>query len=166
MERTGLDLDELYAEHGADLVAYARRLTGDPHTAEDLAHDAMLRAWHSTNQPTEPDQVRRWLFTITRNLVIDDARSARRRRELPRETLPEQAEADRADAVFDSIVVRDALAGLSPAHREVVVHAYFRHRSVAEIAEELGIAPGTVKSRLHYGLRALRLALLEQGVIR
>jgi RNA polymerase sigma-70 factor (ECF subfamily) len=44
------------------------------------------------------------------------------------------------------------------------VGAYYGGRSVAELATELGIAPGTVKSRLHYGLRALRLALQEKGV--
>jgi RNA polymerase sigma-70 factor (ECF subfamily) len=44
------------------------------------------------------------------------------------------------------------------------VHAYYGGRSVAEIARELDIPEGTVKSRLHYGLRALRLALQERGV--
>jgi RNA polymerase sigma-70 factor (ECF subfamily) len=66
--------------------------------------------------------------------------------------------------VLDSWLVADALVSLSPAHRAVVVGAYYGGRSVAELATELGIAPGTVKSRLHYGLRALRLALQEKGV--
>jgi RNA polymerase sigma-70 factor (ECF subfamily) len=60
--------------------------------------------------------------------------------------------------------VADALVELSPEHRAVVVGAYFRGRSVAELAAEEGIPAGTVKSRLHYALRALRLALQEKGV--
>ena len=51
-------------------------------------------------------------------------------------------------------------------HRAVIVHAYYGGRSTAEIARELGIPEGTVKSRMHYGLRALKLALQEKGVTR
>jgi RNA polymerase sigma-70 factor (ECF subfamily) len=54
-----------------------------------------------------------------------------------------------------------ALLGLSPEHRAVLVECYFRGASVAEAAQRLGIPPGTVKSRTHYALRALRLALEE-----
>lgn len=58
----------------------------------------------------------------------------------------------------------DALADLSAEHRSVVVGAYYRGRSVAELAAELDVPAGTVKSRMHYALRALRLALQEKGV--
>ena len=58
------------------------------------------------------------------------------------------------------------LVALSPEHRVVIVRAYFGGATIAEIAVELGIPEGTVKSRLHYGLRALRLALQEKGVTR
>ena len=64
----------------------------------------------------------------------------------------------------DNRVVTDAIAQLSAEHKAVLVHVYYGGRSIAETAAELGIPPGTVKSRLHYGLRALRLALEEKGV--
>ena len=64
------------------------------------------------------------------------------------------------------MLIEEALASLSVEHRVVVIRAYFGARSIAEIAEELAIPEGTVKSRLHYGLRALRLALQERGVTR
>ena len=48
----------------------------------------------------------------------------------------------------------------------MIVHAYYGGCSIAEVARRLGIPEGTVKSRLHYGLRALRLALQEKGVTR
>jgi len=66
--------------------------------------------------------------------------------------------------VLDRWLIADALAALSPEHREVIAAAYYEGRSVAEIAGILHIPEGTVKSRLHYGLRGLRLALQEKGV--
>ena len=65
---------------------------------------------------------------------------------------------------LDAWLVADALVSLSPEHRAVVVDAYYHGRSVAEMASAHGVPPGTVKSRMHYALRALRLALQEKGV--
>jgi RNA polymerase sigma-70 factor, ECF subfamily len=78
--------------------------------------------------------------------------------------LPERASVDDTDAVLDSWLVTDALAQLSPEHRTVIVYAYYGRRTIPDIAAELGVPSGTVKSRIHYGLRALQLALLEKGV--
>ena len=61
-------------------------------------------------------------------------------------------------------MVADALSQLSEDHRQVLVECYYRGRSVADAAQRLGIPAGTVKSRTHYALRALRLALEEMGV--
>lgn len=58
----------------------------------------------------------------------------------------------------------DALATLTPEHREVIRQAYYGGKDTTSIAAALEIPEGTVKSRLHYGLRALRLALEERGV--
>ena len=66
--------------------------------------------------------------------------------------------------MLDSWLVADALEQLTPEHRAVVVGAYYGGRSVAELAREHQIPEGTVKSRMHYALRALRLALQERGV--
>ncbi len=60
----------------------------------------------------------------------------------------------------------EALSRLSPAHREVLVECFYQGRSVTEASQRLGIPPGTVKSRTHYALRALRMALEEMGVMR
>ena len=61
-------------------------------------------------------------------------------------------------------MVADALASLAPAHREALMHTYYAGRTVTEAAVVLGVPAGTVKSRLFYGLRALKLALEERGV--
>ena len=74
-----------------------------------------------------------------------------------------KGEADRTGEVLDRWLIADALGMLSALHREVITAAYYEGRSVAEIARALQVPEGTVKSRLHYGLRSLRLALQEKG---
>ncbi len=61
-------------------------------------------------------------------------------------------------------MVADALTKLSEEHRAVLLECYYRGLPVAEAARHLGVPEGTVKSRTHYALRALRLALEEMGV--
>ena len=68
-------------------------------------------------------------------------------------------ESDHSEAVVNTMVVLDALDKVSPEHREVLVQLYYRGRSVAEAAKELGVPPGTVKSRSYYALRALRAVM-------
>jgi len=160
-------LRALHDEHAPALWRYVVWLTGDRELAEDVVQETLLRAWR---RPRVLDQsetsARAWLFTVARNLVVDNYRSARSRNELVTDTPPERAEADRTDALLDAWLVTDALAALSAEHREVVVRSYYRGQSTAEIAHALEIPDGTVKSRLHYALRALRLILQEQGVTR
>ena len=72
---------------------------------------------------------------------------------------------DQIDLLLNARAVRDALASLSPEHRGVLVELYYRARSPAEIATELGIPEGTVKSRTYYALRRLRAALEGTGVV-
>lgn len=153
--------------HAAAIRRYVVHLTGDRTGADDVVQETLLRAWRTPAILEQgADGTRSWLFTVARHLVIDEHRSARMRHELTTEELPERAERDRTDAVFEAILVEDALAGLGYEHRAVIVHAYYGGRSIAQIARELAIPEGTVKSRLHYGLRALRLALQEKGVTR
>ncbi len=73
---------------------------------------------------------------------------------------------DEADRAVEAWTVAEALSRLSLAHREVLVECFYQGRSVSEAAQRLGIPPGTVKSRTHYALRALRMALEEMGVMR
>lgn len=160
------DLQDLHRDHAAALWGYVVRLTGDRARAEDVVQETMLRAWKASIAERDAGAARAWLFTVAHNLVVDEVRSARARHEIGTGTLPEQAQHDRVDTMLDRMLVTDALHALSEDHRAVVVRAYYGRQSVAEIAEALDIPSGTVKSRLHYGLRALRLALQERGVTR
>jgi RNA polymerase sigma-70 factor (ECF subfamily) len=155
----------LYAEHAAALWRYAMRLTGDRVQAEDVVQETLLRAWR---RPQILDQrersARAWLFTVARNLVVDEFRSARSRREFGTDSPPEQATPDTTDAALDSWLIADALTQLTPDHRAVLVRAYYQGMSTRQIAEALDIPDGTAKSRLHYALRTMRLTLQEMGV--
>lgn len=158
-------LRALHDDHGHALWRYVVRLTGDDQLAHDVVQETLLRAWKSPRQLLDDSSSpRAWLFTVARNLVIDEQRSARSRREISSGDIPERPTIDDTDSVLDSWLVTDALAQLSSEHRTVIVYSYYGRRSIADIAAELGVPPGTVKSRLHYGLRALQLALLEKGV--
>jgi RNA polymerase sigma-70 factor (ECF subfamily) len=160
-------LRALHDAHGPDLHRFALRLTEDRQLAEDVVQETLLRAWRRPEVLGQDDDVARaWMFTVARNLVIDDRRSARHRREVDTAVVPEGPGGDSTEDVLDVLLIADALAALSADHRAVVVDAYYLGHTVPEIAARLQIPAGTVKSRLHYGLRALRLALQERGVTR
>lgn len=160
-------LRDLHSHHAAALWRYVVSLTRKPADADDIVQETFLRAWrHPRVLRDDPAQVRGWLFTVARNLVIDQARGAYRRHEHPTPDAVEEIAEDRVDRLFDAMLVTDALVSLSEHHREVIVRAYYGGLSTSELADELGVPEGTVKSRLHYGLRALRLAFQERGVAR
>jgi RNA polymerase sigma-70 factor, ECF subfamily len=159
-------LRAIHDEHGSALWSYVVGLTnGDRAQAQDVVQETMLRAWrHPEVLDGARGPVRPWLFTVARHIVVDEWRRHRSDRDVPLELGAEAAEDDRTDAVLDTWIVGDALTRLSPDHRAVLEQCYFQGRSTAEAARVLGVPEGTVKSRAHYALRALRLALQEMGV--
>lgn len=160
-------LTALFELHAGPIRRYVVSITGRGGGADDVVQETLLRAWRTPRiLEQDPATSRAWMMTVARHIVIDEARSARSRHESAVAELPEPAVDDETDRLFDALLIHDALAALSAEHRAVVVAAYYRGRSVAEVASELGIPEGTVKSRMHYGLRALRLALQERGVTR
>ncbi len=158
-------LRALHDEYAHALWAYAVRLTGgDRARAQDVVQETLLRAWRNPKVLDQTDgSARGWLFTVARRIVIDEWRTARGRLEVVTDDPPDHGQPDVTDQTLDRQLLTDALRTLSPEHRAAVLECYYRGASVTEAALALGVPPGTVKSRLHYGLRALRLAMDEIG---
>lgn len=161
------ELKLLYEQHAEALFGYALRLLGgDRHKAEDIVQETLLRCWRKRDldgsRPARP-----WLFKVARNLVIDGYRLRMARPQEAGSTWLEgqTVDSDSIDRMLSSMVVNDAVKALTPAHREVLYETYFAGRTTQEVAAILGIPAGTVKSRLWYAIRALRLALREWDVI-
>jgi RNA polymerase sigma-70 factor (ECF subfamily) len=154
----------LHNEHAHSLLSYVVGLTHDRARAQDIVQETLLRAWRN---PASLERTggsgQGWLFTVAKHIVIDQWRSASRRHEVLTDHVPEQAVQDTAQQTVDRQLVQAALQTLSIEHRQTLIETYFRGASVAEAAQTLGVPPGTVKSRTHYALRALRQAIDEMG---
>jgi RNA polymerase sigma-70 factor (ECF subfamily) len=160
----------LYAEHAVALWSFVVPLVGgDRVRAQDVVQETMLRAWRRPDvlgsaEASGRTSLRPWLFTVARNIVVDEWRRHRTDRDVPLDSGAELAADDATDAVLDTWILGEALTRLSAEHRAVIDHCYYQGRTTADTARVLGIPEGTVKSRAHYALRALRLALQEMGV--
>jgi RNA polymerase sigma-70 factor (ECF subfamily) len=157
---------EMYRQYRVPLMSYVLRLTaGDRQHAEDVVQETMVRAWRQADKLdlTEPSLMP-WLATVARRIVIDDKRRKSARPAETGDEMLENAAADSTEDLLRKVVVAEALQALSAAHREVLNETILRDRTVNEAAEILGIPVGTVKSRVYYALKALRVVLAERGV--
>jgi RNA polymerase sigma-70 factor (ECF subfamily) len=153
-------LRALHDEHARSLLSYVARLTRDRARAEDVVQETFLRAWRNGAVLESADgSGRGWLFTVAKRIVIDQWRSTSRGPEVLTDHVPELTVDDTSQQTADRQVIHAALRTLSLEHRETLFETYFRDAPIAAAAESLGVAPGTVKSRRHYALRALRQAI-------
>ncbi|MER5201213.1 sigma-70 family RNA polymerase sigma factor [Streptomyces sp. NPDC002755] len=159
-------LENLITEHSRAVVAYATKILRDQHLAEDIAQEAFIRAWpHAERLYSKAGSIRGWLLTVTRNLIIDRSRSSAVRNEvfgasnMPGPSDGETTLPDHAESIATTMHTLALLNNLTREHREVVLHIYVFEHSVREVAELLSIPVGTVKSRHHYALNALRSRL-------
>ncbi len=109
-------MKELYDEHAAVLWRYAMRLTGDASRAEDVVQETLLPAWQHPEVVGDSERsARAWLFTVARNMIIDERRSARFRNvvnSLDDSSTPEQSTPDEVNATLDRMLIADAMTQL------------------------------------------------------
>lgn len=155
-------LRALYEEHAPALYRLAVAMTGDVAQAEDLVHDAFVRL-HRVARPPAAGTERAYLRRTVVNLTHDH----HRRRALARRTVPPanpydqpSAEAEAAGAERDGAVAA-AVAALPARQRDCVVLHYFADLPDSEIAADLGISVGSVKTHLHRARAALARRLEE-----
>jgi len=165
------ELRAAYTAHGAELYRFELRQLGDEGGAQDVVQEVFLRAWRRANSfDPAVASLRGWLFAIARNVVVDETRRVAVRpwrRTLTGET--ERAESAHStdvpeQSVVDSWLVEEALRRIGPEHRVAIMQTYLRARPYSEVAAELGIPVGSLRSRVFYALKALRLAMDGMGV--
>jgi RNA polymerase sigma-70 factor (ECF subfamily) len=151
---------EAYAAHSDELYRFAVRSLGDGGRAEEAVQETFLRAWRARDRfAPEVDSLRTWLFTILRDVVID--------LESAREAQPRVADGGAemsVEPLEQSLLawqVEEAMCRIAEQYRQVLVETYYRGRPYGEVATELGVPEGTVKSRVYDGLQALKVALEE-----
>jgi len=157
----------IHDEHAAALRRYALLLTGNRTRAAEVVQETVLRARREPEVVGSPaSTARAWLFTVARNTVIDEQRSAGVSNEIgaAHSVRPDRAAPEDVNAAVDRLLLADALAQLPADHRAVVRCAYYQGCTTAQIAADLHIAEETVKSSLHDALRALSPRLREMGI--
>ncbi|SES44252.1 RNA polymerase, sigma 29 subunit, SigE [Actinokineospora terrae] len=156
--------DEVVREHGDRVYRLAYRLSGNAHDAEDLTQETFIRVFRSLAS-YKPGTFEGWLHRITTNLFLD---MVRRRSRLRMEGLPEDTDRIEGDEpspeeVYDETHLdpdlQAALDELPPEFRAAVVLCDVEGLSYEEIGATLGVKLGTVRSRIHRGRQALRVAL-------
>lgn len=149
----------LFARHHVQLYRWLLRITRDEVLAEDLLSGVFLDVWRQASQFQARSSVPTWLLAIGRYKAL----SATRRRidaELDDEIISRLADpADDPEMALQnkdrSDLLRRSLARLSPEHSEVIDLVYYHSKSVAEVADIVGIPQATVKTRMFYARRKL-----------
>jgi RNA polymerase sigma-70 factor (ECF subfamily) len=142
------------------LFTLARLILDDPAAAEDATQDACVAAWRHIRGLRDPDRFDAWMHRLLVNACNREARRGHRRRRV--EVHGAIVDTSAPDAIAH-VAQRDELARgflrLDVDQRAVLVLHHYLGLGLDEIAEELGVPPGTVRSRLHRGTRAMRAAL-------
>jgi RNA polymerase sigma-70 factor, ECF subfamily len=163
---TAAGMAEVAALYRSRMLARAQRIVIDRHLSEEAVQEAMLNAWRrcASYDPAK-GSLANWLLTITANAAVDLVKARNRRPPLTAVAADQTAAEPTAGSIgaVDLFLLRtelrDALAAISPDHRRTVVAAMLDERPYAEVAAELGVAPVTVRTRLHYALRKMRTVL-------
>lgn len=149
----------LFGHFAPRVKSYMLRLGAGPEAAEELAQECLLTVWRKAAlfDPAKAG-ASTWIFAIARNLRIDAVRKERRPviQDDPADTPPEPTPDALVVATERDARVREAMKSLPPDQAEVVRMSFFQDKAHSEIARDLGLPLGTVKSRLRLALARLR----------
>jgi RNA polymerase sigma-70 factor, ECF subfamily len=153
----------LYDRHCRLAYSVAHKLTGEKQAAEDLTQDAFIKVWRSADgYRPERGSVRTWILSVVRNRGIDQLRAKATRRRMQEKVEASALRSEPSEA-FAQLWhearlgrVREALDALPHFQQQVLELAHFSDLTHEEIAERLGLPPGTVKGRIRLGLDKLR----------
>jgi RNA polymerase sigma-70 factor, ECF subfamily len=159
--------EEIVRQYEQPVFRLAYLILADAAEAEEVAQDVFVRAYLALDRFDENRPLRPWLLQISRNLARNRRRSLGRywagvRRFWQQQ--PEPVVRPRHQQRAEARLLWQAVQALKPAWQEVVYLRYFLELSEAETAAALDVAPGTVKSRLHRALAALK-GVIEQDYV-
>jgi RNA polymerase sigma-70 factor (ECF subfamily) len=156
--------DALATEAFHRLYAIARRILRDEYVAQDAVQETLVRAWRDLRELRDPARFDAWLHRLLVHACADEGRRHRRRRvEVGDVAEGAPAPSDEIGRLADRDELERAFENLSIEHRAVLVLTHYLGMTAPEVAQTLGIPPGTVYSRLHYGTRQLREILVTAG---
>jgi RNA polymerase sigma-70 factor (ECF subfamily) len=145
---------------GDRLHAVAHRILRDVHLAEDATQQALFAIWQNLPMLRDPARFEAWSYRLLVNACYDEGRRTRRWSPIVRVLHDGEATApDALGRVHDRDQLERGFQRLSIDHRAVLVLFQYLGLSIEEVAEALGVPAGTVRSRLHYAVRAMRAAL-------
>ena len=161
-------LEQLFTRHSARIYRFVLRITGNAALSEDIVSEVFLEVWRRPDRFEGKAQVSTWMFAIARNKALQALRS-RWQKPSDEDGAAEVVEsADDPDAAVHeksrSIVLRKCLSRLSPIQREIVDLVYYHEKSVAEVAQIVGIPAGTVKTRMFRARSRIAELLAEAGL--
>jgi len=162
--RDGAAFEEIVARYTPRLRYYLRKMLGEAAAVEDALQEVWLDAFRGITKLAEPGAFPAWVYRLARDRAFRELR--RRRPHLPLEDVDVVDEAADADgfSAEDAGRIHGALDALPPEHREVLVLRFIEGMTYEEIAGVVGCQLGTVRSRLHYGKRALRRVIEGTGI--
>jgi RNA polymerase sigma-70 factor (ECF subfamily) len=148
-----------YRRHIGRVLSYTRRLARGEDLVEDIAQEVFVAVWRKagTYRPERGDALG-WLYTLTRNKLVDAWRRPERRAEHPAEPAVARAQTDPKSGDL-RLALRQALSRLKPEQSRAIDLAYFGDLTYQETAAELAVPVGTLKSRIRVGLLAMRSML-------
>lgn len=155
-----MTIDDIYDESESSLRRYAMSLARDPDVADDLVQEALIRALAHIQLlgRLNRHQRRSWLFRVLRNLFIDEQRTRRRQTALVEQMARENETS--AEMPLPALSP-DILSQVPPRERDLLERRYVLGMNSREIAQELGIPPATVRSRIHLAIKRLRMRRSE-----
>jgi RNA polymerase sigma-70 factor (ECF subfamily) len=160
----GAPVEQLYGRYGKRLFRFGVQQLGNEGLAQELVQETFVRLWRSAGRfDAAKSSVGTYLYVIARSVAADIRKRPSSRPLMLVEDVDLPPIPDSVDQMVDSMTVREALDTLTHEQAEVIRLCHQEGLSQSQVAKRVGVPLGTVKTRSHHGMRALRSALIERG---
>ena len=162
MEQITLNVsDQLWAEYRQQLYFFILKRVNDPHIAEDIVQDVLIKVYANRDSLRDDTKLRPWLYQITRNAITDYYRSAKNSVELPDELPLVEEDDESVSKVLADCCIRPFIEQLPTPYREAILLSELEELTQAEVAQRQGISLSGAKSRVQRGRKMLKAALMQ-----